>query len=281
MDGDGGYTAVDNKHHYFTEQYGVSLYYSDSSSGQWKPAVDGRTINERQAFYVPYAVLEGSDTRVALGTYRVWLGPGTPRCAGEGWAPVSGDLTLGEPGHITAISTIPHSSGLIVVTSDSIVQEIDNILATQPAWTKISDKSLPTGRVYSSVAVSPTDSDTIYLGVMGFATGYGGTGTGHVFKRIKVNGTFRWINITGNLKDVPVNAILIDPIKPDNVYVATDADVWLTTDGGKENSIWIPYGHGLPHSAVMQLKVSSTNQGVQTLIAATHGRGAWTIPLRQ
>lgn len=279
LDGDGGYTGVDVKHHYFTEQYNVSLYYSDSSSGQWKPVVDGRTINERQAFYVPYTILEGDETKVAMGTSRVWVGPGTPKCAGEGWKPVSGDLTLGEPGYITSLLAIPHTSRVIVTTSDSLIQETDDVLAPQPVWTMISDKSLPTGRTYSSVAVSPTDPQTIYVGVMGFATGYSGSGTGHVFKRVNVNNKFVWINITGNLKDVPVNAILIDPSNPKDIYVATDAEVWLTTDGGTENSVWIPYGQGLPHSAVLQLKMSTEVK--RMIVAATHGRGAWSVPPRQ
>ena len=58
-----------------------------------------------------------------------------------------------------------------------------------------------------------------------------------------------------------------------------DAEVWLTTDGGKENSNWIPYRQGLPHSAVLQLKMST--QGKQMLVAATHGRGVWSVPTRQ
>jgi hypothetical protein len=275
LGGDGGYTNVDDQHHYFAENYNVSLFYSDSSSGQWKPVVDGRTINERAAFYIPYEIVSGKETQVALGTFRVWLGPATPECAGGGWRPVSDDLTAGS-GYITALATVPHSSGIVLVTSDSTVQRTSDI-SGQPTWTDIGnhDPNLPTGRAYSSVAVSPSDPETIYLGVMGFGTGAVGSGTGHVFKRIKAAGGFRWINITGNLKDVPVNSIVVDPVATDDVYVATDAGVWLTTDGGKEDSAWIPYGDGLPHSAVLQLKM--TTKGKRMLVAATHGRGAWAI----
>jgi hypothetical protein len=272
LGGDGGYTGVDDKLHYFAENYGVSLFYSDSTSGQWKTVVDGRTINERQAFYIPYEILPGTQTQVALGTFRVWIGPGTPECPGEGWRPVSDDLTRGQSGYITSLAVVPKSPQVVVVTSDSVVQMTDNIFARQPVWTDIGDANLPTGRAYSSIAVSPSNPDTIYVGVMGFGTGYG-SGLGHVFKGVKTSAGFTWTNITGNLKDVPVNSILVDPAASNEVYIATDAGVWLTTDDG---SNWVPYGEGLPHSAVVQLKISTT--GPRLLVAATHGRGAWVIP---
>jgi hypothetical protein len=271
LGGDGGYTGVDDKHHYFAENYSVSLFYSDASSGQWKTVVDDRTINERQAFYIPYEIIPERQTQIALGTFRVWLGPGTPECPGGGWRPVSDDLTGGQ-GYITALALVPKSPKMIVVTSDSEVRMTDDILAQQPVWRDIGSVDLPTGRVYSSVAVSPSDPDTVYVGVMGFGTGYG-SGFGHVFKRAKTTSGFKWINITGNLKDVPVNSILVDPAATGDIYVATDAGVWLTTDDG---SHWSPYGEGLPHSAVTQLKISTSGQ--RLLVAATHGRGAWVLP---
>jgi hypothetical protein len=153
-----------------------------------------------------------------------------------------------------------------------MIQMTDDLFAQPPVWTDIGDTNLPTGRAYSSVAVNPSDPDVIYLGVMGFGTGYG-SGMGHVFKGVKTAGVFKWTNITGNLRDVPVNSILVDPAATDDVYVATDAGVWLTRDGGLN---WAPYGADLPHSAVLQLKLST--QGQRLLVAATHGRGAWVIP---
>ena len=268
LGGDGGYTDVDSKHHYFAENYNVSLFYSDSSSGQWKPVVDGRTINERQSFYIPYGILDRNDTQVALGTFRVWLGPATPECAGAGWKPVSDDVTRGGLAYIAALTVVPSSPQVVVVTNDSVVQRSLDILAPQPIWTDITGANLPTARTFSSVAVSPSDTETIYVGVMGF-------GTGHIFKRMKINDNFQWIDISGNLKDVPVNSILVDPASANDIYIATDAGVWLTTDGGKAGSTWIPYGNGLPHSAVLQLKMATGAK--RQIVAATHGRGAWAI----
>jgi hypothetical protein len=277
LDGDGGYTDVDDKHHYFAERNNVSLFYSDSLVGGWRPVVDGQTISERQAFYVPYSVLATSATQVVLGTFRMWLGPGTPECAGAGWRPVSDDLTRGESGYITAIGNFKNSPKVIAVTSDSAIQMTEDIFAPQPIWTNIGDKPLPIGRTFSSVLVDPFDKESIFVGVMGFGVGTGGSGAGHVFKRVRVDGNFQWLNVTGNLMDVPVNSIVVDPTRKNNIYVGTDTGVWRTTDGGKVGSVWRRYGNGLPHSAVLQLKV--WGQPKPFLVAATHGRGAWEIPL--
>jgi len=203
----------------------------------------------------------------------LWVGPGTPDCPGAGWRPASDDLTRGA-GYITSIVAASKLHKVIVVTSDSMVQMTDDIFPQnqQPVvWTDINDGNLPTGRVFSSVAVNPSDPNTLYLGVMGFGTGYG-TGLGHVFKGVRTGSSFKWTNISGNLADVPVNSILVDSVAPDHIYVATDAGVWVTTDGG---SNWDRYGEGLPHSAVVQLKMST--KVPRQLVAATHGRGAWVI----
>jgi hypothetical protein len=162
------------------------------------------------------------------------------------------------------------------VTTDFTILRTKNVFDAEPTWEDLADGNLPTRRAFSSVAVSPVDPETIYVGVLGFGTGDNGTGTGHIFKRVKVDDGYKWTDITGNLSDVPVNSIAIGPTYPTDVYVATDAGVWLATDGGKPNAKWTPYGQNLPHSAVLQL--SLVRRGNGALVAATHGRGAWTIP---
>jgi ligand-binding sensor domain-containing protein len=71
--------------------------------------------------------------------------------------------------------------------------------------------------------------------------------------------------------DTPANSILIDPDFPADVYLATDIGVFVSGDKG---STWQPYGVGLPRTAVLELKIDAHRK----IVAATHGRGAWTIP---
>jgi hypothetical protein len=72
---------------------------------------------------------------------------------------------------------------------------------------------------------------------------------------------------------------VIDPTdaSDNTVYVATDSGVYSSTNataGGATS--WSVLQSGLPNSEVMSLKLRNTSR---TLIAATHGRGAWSLLL--
>src|SRR5207248_1844750 len=97
---------------------------------------------------------------------------------------------------------------------------------------------------------------------------------GHVYKTTSAGGV--WMDISGNLPDVPVTSLLIDPTAPNILYAATDAGVFVATDGGSAGESWQRFGAGLPNVTVLQLAYSAA--GPAKIIAATHGRGAWSIP---
>jgi hypothetical protein len=85
--------------------------------------------------------------------------------------------------------------------------------------------------------------------------------------------------VDGNLPDVPVNDIVIDPADAtDNtIYIATDAGVYASanaTAGGA--TTWSVLQVGLPNSQVLSLKLRSASR---LLVAATHGRGMWSTVL--
>ena len=90
---------------------------------------------------------------------------------------------------------------------------------------------------------------------------------GHVFKT--TDGTI-WQNVSVNLPDVPVNAVLIEPGRPDNIYVGTDLGAFVSTDGG---ATWSPFNDGLPLVAVFDLVINSTSG---LMLAGTHGRGMFS-----
>ena len=113
------------------------------------------------------------------------------------------------------------------------------------------------------LAISPSNAATAFVVVSNF-------GTGHVFKTTNSGGT--WSDISGNLPNIPVNTILLDPRAPTtNIYIGTDLGVFKTMNGG---TTWAPFNNGLPQVAVLDL---AFNQKTGTLMAATHGRSAWKI----
>src|SRR5262249_39173271 len=77
--------------------------------------------------------------------------------------------------------------------------------------------------------------------------------------------------ITGNLPDIPPDAIFIDKRADhlNTLYLGTDAGVYASTDLGQT---WAVLGTGLPNVRVRDLDLAPT---LDILAAGTYGRGMW------
>jgi photosystem II stability/assembly factor-like uncharacterized protein len=93
----------------------------------------------------------------------------------------------------------------------------------------------------------------------------------HVFA--SSNGGSAWSNRTGNLPDIPVNALVLDPANPKHLYVATDNGVYRSTDGGTK---WIDFSNGLPNALVGDLVFHAR---LRLLRAGTRNRGCWEVKI--
>jgi hypothetical protein len=99
----------------------------------------------------------------------------------------------------------------------------------------------------------------------------------HVMKT--TNGGTRWTDISGNLPEAPVSAIVIDTLAEDGnpllknqaIIAATDVGVFMTTNGGLA---WARLGTGLPSVVIGDIKIYKN-----MLIAATHGRSLWALDI--
>ena len=85
-----------------------------------------------------------------------------------------------------------------------------------------------------------------------------------------------WQNLTNDLPNAPVNAVLVDPEDPAIVYVGTDVGVYVTTSitqcADVKQNCWSAYGAGLPAVRVTTLSAVDTS-GEKWLRAGTKGRG--------
>jgi len=166
----------------------------------------------------------------------------------------------------------------------------------------------PDGRVVSAIGLTPSDENTIYVGLrygqvvvtrdggetwQGSGTGLpnrfigdvlvhpdrpdeayavaGGFNNGHVFHT--TDGGRTWRDRTGNLPDHPVNAIIYDPADLKGLFIGTDLGVFHSADGGDD---WERLDDALPTVAIFDL---ATWPGTSRLVAASHGRGMFEIPV--
>jgi hypothetical protein len=126
-------------------------------------------------------------------------------------------------------------------------------------------------RYVSHIAVDPANSTTAYATYSGFSGFAQGDTLGHVF--VTLNGGTTWSDISGNLPNIPVNDVVIDPVLANTLYAGTDLGVFVSSNGGVS---WSTLGTALPNVAVLSLTLDPS---ARLLAAATHGRNAWQIDL--
>jgi uncharacterized protein (TIGR03437 family) len=269
--GDGGYTALDPS--LSTVMYAACQFIAIGRAVQvngatrWIEADIGIDQNDASEFIAPLVMDPSNPQTLYFGTYRIWQS----RDGAGQWTAISQDLTNGgTTGTVKAIAVAPSDPNTVYVgTRDSLVQVTSNALQGRSAtWTKRS-VGLP-ARVVTAIAVDPLDAARVYATFSGFISRVAPF-DGYVYR--SANGGATWTNITGNLPVLPVNDIAIDPDLPNTLYIATDAGVMVTTDGGNS---WSSLGNGLPRVVVHSLVL---NRKARVLRAGTHGRSVWEIAI--
>jgi photosystem II stability/assembly factor-like uncharacterized protein len=130
------------------------------------------------------------------------------------------------------------------------------------------------GPAVSGLAFDPTNANVLYLTLRGFDRDHPAQ-PGHVFKTTNaLSSSPTWNAVSPPGSDVPHQRVVVDPLDPRLVYVATDLGVWRSTDGASTAGNWTHCGvaSGLPLVAVSDLVYE---RGTDRLIAFTFGRGAF------
>ena len=87
------------------------------------------------------------------------------------------------------------------------------------------------------------------------------------------DGGATWQNKEGNLPDMPVRAIFMNPTKPSEVIIGTEMGIWGTANFAAASPTWAQYSDGIGNTRVTKIDYRPSTK---TLLAATYGRGAWT-----
>lgn len=256
---------------------------------------NGFDMTDQVSFYAPLALHEGytpnvvyfgSDTLYRAIDPQEQTAPNTPP---NSWRAVSPDLVSGFLSAIGIVQSlidiggtpsdivyVGASNGLISVALGGITGTSDCLaVPTCPAWTTISAAPLP-ARFVTDLEVDRSDAtgNTVYASFSGFDVSTPAT-PGHVFVTLNGRagaGVTTWTNITGDLPDVPVNAIAIDPTTtPKTLYVGTDIGVFRSENNGVN---WVFLDDGHPNVAVFGLERNPTTGQI---LSGTHGRGVFEL----
>jgi uncharacterized repeat protein (TIGR01451 family) len=277
--GDGGKVLVDPNDPRFVygTYYDLSPYrFSDGMLGGFgtnESITRGITTSERSAFYVPFVMDPEFTNRLYIGSFRLYRTDNR----GDLWQAASGDLTSGcansrlsPTGYgcvITAIGVTAGAPAVYTGSGDGRVYLTADATVDHPAWTRVDAPPLPV-RPVGALAVDRSDYRVAYVAFSGFNAATP-TQPGHVFRT--QDGGKTWRDISGDLPDMPVNALVLDASNPDTVYAGTDVGPMVTTDGGHA---WRPLGTGFPLVSVEGLDL---NPYTRQIAVGTHGRGAYVL----
>jgi hypothetical protein len=272
--GDGGYTAYDASHAYKFTTY-IHATVNRDPGGQclfsaFYSAGCNKIVAEPSLFIAPLVRSPSDPATLFVGTDRIWKTTND----GSNWTAESDRYSVPNgDSRVSALAQAPSNSSVLYAgwsgdptyhgQGGSVFALVSkNANAATPDWS--ATDTLP-DRFITDIAVKQSAPKVAWVTLSGY-------NTGHVFLTQNFGGS--WTDISGNLPNAPVNGIAVDSrTSPSTLYVATDVGIFWSTDGG---STWANTSTGLPNSVVMDIRVvPATN----TLVAATHGRGAFTAPI--
>ena len=166
----------------------------------------------------------------------------------------------------------PHAARWISISpvDENVVWTVSNFVGlwvtTDGGATWTLPATFPATGTESKVHADPADPASAFV-----TFGYYGTGSPRVLRTTDYGAS--WLDVSGDLPDIPANTFVADPDRPDDWYVGTDVGVWSSTDGGVT---WTPFGTGLPNALIVDLEIQRSGR---KLVAGTHGRGAWEVDL--
>ena len=265
--GDGFRTQVDpndNNIIYTEYQYG-NIARSTNGGSSFSAVMSGIAEADRKNWNTPFILSPTNSDVLYYGANRLYKSDNQA----NSWTAISPDLTTNPTqynltyGTITAISVSAINEDVVFVgTDDGNVQVSTDDGGT---WTLVS-ADLP-NRWVTSVAVDPNDESGAYVAFSGYRYG---ENIGHIYYTADLGTT--WMDITGDLPDIPINDLIVTPENND-LYVATDVGVFYSINQGEN---WEVLGTELPNVVITDI---SYHEPTNMLVAASYGRGLFSVDL--
>lgn len=248
---------------------------------------------DRFSFVFPYEIYRydcpatGCEQLIG-GSHRVWesISGGIP---GSSWYINSPDLTKGtlaDRSHINQLAfAVTDNTMAIVGTNDGNVQfgfGLGTGVQNSATWVNVTGGNavLP-NRPILDVASDPSNALRAYAAVGGFSQNTPAQ-PGHVYQvTCTANcASFTWLDKSGNLPNVPVDSIIVNPNFPQQVFAGTDWGLYYTDDVNAASPVWYKFTAGLPSVMIWDMSIDyDGNQNATTLALFTRSRGAYVWPL--
>lgn len=162
----------------------------------------------------------------------------------------------------TAFRVSPYTSSTIMVgTETGKLLKIENATSENPSWTNITGPEF-----YGSISCIAfgASNDEIFVTFYNY-------GVTSIF--YSDDGGASWDNKEGNLPDLPVRAIMMNPLKANEVIIGTDLGVWGTPNFNDATPNWNQTNNGMKDVPVHSFNLRTADN---TVLAATYGRGVFT-----
>ncbi len=257
--GDGGYIAWDKQNTRF-------LYGSNPEGGMFGSNNSGNSVEffelpdtDGALFIQPFALDPSDGNRMIVGTDNVFFTTNARLISNAQFTDISGALASGSVSALT-FNPITTSEVIVGMTSGN-VYKIQNI-GTQNTVIDITPASNLFGSI-TDIKIDTNDSSgkTLYITRSNY-------GEDRILK--SVNGGTSWISLSGDLPDMPLYQVSIDPLDPNRIFVGSELGLWVTNVGSGTPQ-WTRYHYGVAYTRVVDLVWS----GVNTLYIGTHGRGTY------
>jgi hypothetical protein len=276
----------------------------------WSGTVSGSWFSDTRSFILPYDLFHGGVAggddcppagvpggcgHLIAGTTRVWetIHGGNASFSSSDWYvtnnPTTQNMTKQTLGNRSFINQVKYSpkyqTVAMVGTNDANVWIGFNLgtgVQSQADWVDVTgNNTVVPLRPVLGIALDPSvpaaNLPVGYAGVGGFNANTPAT-PGHVFQVTCTAdcGSFTWADKTGNLPDIPVDSIIVNPNMPQQVFAGTDWGVYYTDNITVASPTWQRFENGIPHSMVWDMQI---DRGSTTLSVWTRSRGAYAYPL--
>ena len=223
---------------------------------------------ERINWYMPYILSHHDYDRMYLGTHRVFK---NTTGVNAYWTPISPDLTDGDIygakfHNISTVAESPLDENILYAgTSDGNIWSSTDEGAN---WNNMSS-GLPK-RYVTSIYPSHNDTLSAFICVSGFKYN---DPYPHVFRTD--NAGQSWVDISGDLPQMPINDVLAHPNNDSIVFVATDGGIYGSINAGEN---WHRVGTNMPIYTVFDIE---WHPDFNQIIAGTHARSMHIYDLNE